>query len=341
MELQVDLDLLGNVAIGEEIQGLYQEIEEILNDREMMAEVDLVAAEDEELLKSESPIDNSDSLWAGSPVLENILTQEKWIEVEDDIYLRILIFSPKDSKYGNSNPVVMIPGWGSLFEGWKPLISKWATKRKIFYIETREKKSSRINRKSRKSDFIMSRHGQDIRTIIQKIDLQMDEIEWFASSLGSTILIDSFQKGILSGKSAILLAPNSDFMFPLWFRIGINLPIPVFIFKRLVNFISWKVQKRTKEPAQKERYRRNFTALDVEKMLLSARSNIGFALPEDLSEIKVRCAVMTAYSDTLHDFDKIRFIKDSIPNCELIEVPSNQYAHEAEVLNEIEEFQSK
>ena len=50
---------------------------------------------------------------------------------------------------------------------------------------------------------------------------------------------------------------------------------------------------------------------------------------------------MTAFSDTLHDFGKVKMIKKSIPNCELIEVPSNQYAHEAEVLSEIEEFQSK
>ena len=285
--------------------------------------------------------EKSDFLWKGSPILENIQTQEKWIEVEEDIFLRILIFSPQDSGYENSNPIFMVPGWGSLFEGWKPLISQWATKRKIFYIETREKKSSIINRKSRKSDFIMSRHGEDLRSVIQKLDIEMGEIEWFASSLGSTILIDSFEKGILGGKSAILLAPNSDFKFPLWFRVGINLPIPIFIFKRLVNFISWKVQRRTKEPAQKERYRRNFTALDVEKMLLSARSNIGFSLPQDLSSIEVRCAVMTAFSDTLHDFGKVKMIKESIPNCELIEVPSNQYAHEAEVLSEIEEFQSK
>ena len=306
-----------------------------------VAEVDLVAVEEDKLLNSESSIGNSDFLWKGAPNLENIQTQERWIEVEDGISLRILIFSPEKSVLEESNPVVMVPGWGSLFEGWRPLISEWGTKKKIFYIETREKKSSRINRKSKKADFVMSRHGLDIRTVIEKMDLEMDEIDWFASSLGSTILIDSFQKGILNGNSAILLAPNSDFAFPLWFNIGINLPIPIFIFKRLVNFVSWKVQKRTSEPAQKERYLRNFMALDVRKMLLSARSNIGFSLPHDLSSIEVRCGVMTALSDTLHDFDKIKKIKSSIPNCELIEVPSNQYAHEADALNEIEEFQSK
>ena len=49
---------------------------------------------------------------------------------------------------------------------------------------------------------------------------------------------------------------------------------------------------------------------------------------------------MTASSDTLHGMDKVLDIVDRLPNAVLIEVPSNQYAHEADVLAEIEEFQS-
>ena len=37
--------------------------------------------------------EKSDFLWKGSPILENIETEEKWIEVEEDIFLRILIFA--------------------------------------------------------------------------------------------------------------------------------------------------------------------------------------------------------------------------------------------------------
>ena len=56
--------------------------------------------------------------------------------------------------------------------------------------------------------------------------------------------------------------------------------------------------------------------------------------------MKVPCAVMTAHSDTIHDFDKVKGIVDAIPGCRLIEVPSNQYAHEAAVLKEVGEFHS-
>jgi hypothetical protein len=49
---------------------------------------------------------------------------------------------------------------------------------------------------------------------------------------------------------------------------------------------------------------------------------------------------MTAPSDTLHDVEKVLDIVDRLPDAVHIEVPSNQYAHEAGALVEIEEFQS-
>ena len=75
-------------------------------------------------------------------------------------------------------------------------------------------------------------------------------------------------------------------------------------------------------------------------MLLAARWNLGYRLPDDLSAIEVPCGVMPAHSDTLHDFAKVQRVVDSIPHCRLIEVQSNQYAPEPEVLKEIGEFHS-
>ena len=106
----------------------------------------------------------------------------------------------------------------------------------------------------------------------------------------------------------------------------------------MVGFVAWVVSRRTKEEGQKVRYRRALLAQDVPRMLLSARWNLGYSLPEDLSRIEVPCAVMTAASDTLHDFGKVERLADSIANCKMIKVPSNQYAHEPDVLSEIGDF---
>ena len=235
---------------------------------------------------------------------------------------------------------MFVPGWGSVFEGWRPLLTEWATRRPIVYIETREKKSARIAHKVGRGDFEMRHHGDDVAAVLAHLGISSTEVDWFSSSLGSTLLIDAYQSGVLGGRSSILLAPNDDFPFPLWSRILLNVPLPKAIYPALVRFAVWIVERRTDEEGQRIRYRRSLLSQDLERLLLSARANIRYSLPRDLSGVTVPCAVMTAPSDTLHDVEKVLDIVDRLPDAVHIELPSNQYAHEAGALVEIEEFQS-
>ena len=280
-----------------------------------------------------------EGLWSGPPNLDGHVADEHWIEVESGVSIRVLAWE-REGREPDSGTVVMIPGWGSLFEGWRPLVTEWVKSRHLIYIETREKASSIFNRSISKDDFSIERHSRDISAVLDALDVDQSNIDWYSSSLGSTLLIDAFEKGDLSGRSSVLLAPNPDFRFPLWSRMIIYSPLPMVAFRKMVGFVAWVVNRRTKEEGQKVRYRRSLLAQDVPRMLLSARSNLGYSLPEDLSKIEVPCAVMTATSDTLHDFGKVERIADSIPNCRMIKVPSNQYAHEPSVLSEIGDFHS-
>ncbi|MDP7091559.1 MAG: alpha/beta hydrolase [Candidatus Thalassarchaeaceae archaeon] len=281
-----------------------------------------------------------DQLWKGAPELKGASAEERWVEVAPKVSLRVLSWKPDDAAAASQNPVVMVPGWGSVFEGWRPLVTEWVRRRPLYYIETRDKGSARIDRPITKSDFPMEKHGEDVAAVLEALDIDQSEIDWYSSSLGATLLIDAYQRQALGGRSSVLLAPNPDFDFPLWSRIMINFPLPMFVYRRLVNFVAWVVDRRTQEEGQKIRYRRALLAQNVRRMLLSARANLGYSLPDDLSSIKVPCAVMTASSDTLHGIDKVHQVVDAMPNCLLIEVSSNQYAHEPGVLAEIEEFQS-
>jgi len=278
-------------------------------------------------------------LWSGSPDLDGRVADEHWIEVESGVSIRVLAWNAEGIE-PESGIVVMVPGWGSLFEGWRPLVTEWVKSRNLIYIETREKASSKFNRRISKDDFSIERHSKDIAAVLEALDVDQGNIDWYSSSLGSTLLIDAFEKGGLGGRSSVLLAPNPDFRFPLWSRMIIYSPLPMVVFRKMVGFVAWVVNRRTKEEGQKVRYRRALLAQDAPRMLLSARWNLGYSLPEDLSKIEVPCAVMTASSDTLHDFDKVERIGDSIPNCRMIKIPSNQYAHEPDVLSEIGDFHS-
>ena len=281
-----------------------------------------------------------EEMWSGAPELDGAASEELFIEVESGISLRILRWIPDDESMASKGPVVVVPGWGSVFEGWRPLLTEWVSRRPIVYIETREKKSARITRKVRREDFEMRHHGHDVAAVLDKLGIDSTEVDWFSSSLGATLLIDAYQNNVLAGRSSILLAPNPDFKFPLWARILLKMPLPKFIHPALVRFAVWVVERRTKEEGQRIRYRRALMSQDLERLLLSSRANIRYSLPQELSSVSVPCAVMTAKSDTLHGMEKVLDIVDRLPDAILIEVPSNQYAHEADVLTEIEEFQS-
>jgi len=281
-----------------------------------------------------------EEMWSGAPHLPEANAEELFVEVAPNISVRVLRWVPADSSAASLDPAVVVPGWGSVFEGWRPLLTEWVSRRPIVYIETREKKSARITRKVRREDFKMRHHGHDVAAVLDEFGIDSSEVDWFSSSLGATLLIDAYQNDVLAGRSSILLAPNPDFKFPLWARILLKMPLPKFIHPALVRFAVWVVERRTKEEGQRIRYRRTLMSQDLERLLLSSRANIRYSLPQDLSRASVPCAVMTAKSDTLHGLDKVLDIVDRLPNAVLIEVPSNQYAHEADVLAEIEEFQS-
>ena len=102
-----------------------------------------------------------------------------------------------------------------MFEGWRPLITEWSQRRKIIYVETREKASARFDNKMKQKDFTISMYVNDIAEIINKLGIE-DNFHLFSSSLGSTIIIHALQERKISGKSSIFLAPNQKFRFPIW-----------------------------------------------------------------------------------------------------------------------------
>ena len=275
--------------------------------------------------------------WKGIPNLPNSIGEEKLIRVSNSVSLRVFTWKPVNQS--SKVPILMVPGWGSVFEGWRPLVTEWVQNRKIIYVETREKASAIFDEKMSQKDFHIDNFTDDIREIIQSLNLD-GNYHLFSSSLGSTILIHGLQERKISAKSSIFLAPNQNIIFPLWARLLIKLPLPKFTLKWLIKLAIWAVERKVEEEGQKIRYRRTLLSQNYERIRFSARYLIGYSLPESLSNIEIPCAILTAESDKLHGSNDVEFISREISNMKIIPIPSNQYAHQPEALNEIESFYS-
>ena len=276
--------------------------------------------------------------WKGVEELPHSECSEEWVPVSDSVSLRVLTWTPNDKSLHQLEPIVMIPGWGSLFEGWKPLVEGWVTRRRLVYIETREKPSARFPKKRLSAkDFTIERFTKDIVEVLAHYNLK-NKFHLFSSSLGSTVLIDSLQRHEVDALSSLFVAPNEHFKLPLWSRIIIKLPLPIIVLKLMRSITLRAIETKVKEEGQRIRYRRALMEQELVRWRASARSLIAYALPEDLSKISVPCGILAAQSDKLHAMDAAKSIAERIPGAVMIEVPSNQYAHEADVLVEVEAF---
>lgn len=279
-----------------------------------------------------------DEHWKGVPELPHSTGVEEWVRVSGGVSLRVLLWKPNDQSLKGLEPVVVVPGWGSVFEGWRPLITEWVTRRPIIYIETREKASAVFdNPKQSVRDFTIEKFSNDLVEVIHFYKLGSG-FDLFSSSLGSTILIDALHHNIITARSSVFVAPNQNFKPPFFSRMMVKMPFPNFTLNGLVKLAIWAIERKVKEEGQRIRYRRTLLSQDAVRTRLSARSLIHYELPKNLSKISVPCGIISAKSDKLHGLENVKSIVERIPGAQMIEVPSNQYAHEAAVLVEIEAF---
>ena len=277
-----------------------------------------------------------DDPWKSIPKNNGFESESRMIEMDDGWQLRVVICSPQSAV--DAPPLVMVPGWNSVLEGWREIVETWALTRRVYYIETREKGSAKSKGKLRKSTLSIEQSVQDLLTVIGNFPEVQSECDWFASSLGATVLLEALNQDVFKARSVSLLAPNVSFDFPLWSRPLIKMPS--IIYPPLIRLAIFYLSIKLKEEGQKVRYRRTLLASNVKRLRLSALSNGSYRMNMDLSKVVSRVALITAESDKLHADSAIAFLMENLPQATLIEVPSNQFAHNPEVIPILEAFQN-
>ncbi|MBP03550.1 MAG: hypothetical protein CMA72_02025 [Euryarchaeota archaeon] len=274
--------------------------------------------------------------WTRIPKVAGAKVESKMVGMDDGWSIRVIQWVPENDS--DSAPLVMVPGWNSVYEGWQDIVEEWAPKRRLTYIETREKGSAVSTGRAKKSDLSIRRSVEDLKTVISEFPEISSGSDWFASSLGATIILEALAERAFKPRSVALLAPNTSFDFPLWSRLLIMLPS--FVYPPLVRLAILILDFKLKEEGQRIRYRRTLLASNVKRLRLSAMSQFAYKMKDEaISSIQDRIALLTAKSDSLHSDDAVVLLSERLPNSQLIEVPSNQFAHDAEVIPILEVFQ--
>ena len=80
--------------------------------------------------------------WKRIPEVAGTTVESKMVEMDDGWSIRVIQWVPENDS--GSAPLVMVPGWNSVYEGWQEIVEEWAPRRRLTYIETREKDAAPI-----------------------------------------------------------------------------------------------------------------------------------------------------------------------------------------------------
>ena len=241
----------------------------------------------------------------------------------------------------DAEPLYFIAGWVSVVEGWRPLLEALVRRRPVVYIETREKRSARIDRRLlRPESFTVGRLAEDLITVAEAIGANRSTTLWFGSSMGSNAILEALKGGRLPARAAFLIGPNAIFRFPWWGRPVLRLPAASYGVAK--HFAIWYLRHfrvdAAREPDQMRRYERTLNAADPVRLKLSARAVLDYSAWPGLDTVPAPVAIAYAGSDRLHGAAEARSIAAALPWGIAIECPSNTYMHRADVARDIDEF---
>ena len=261
--------------------------------------------------------------------------------VERDVSIRFMTWRPQ--RPVSEAPIIFVAGWLSAVSGWAPLLKVMASGRPVYYIETREKRSARIEKKDlQPEDFSIGRIAADLISVSRQLEIAVSNTTVIGSSLGATALLEALKGGELTAGAAFLIAPNSDFPAP-W-HIRWMLTLPAFLYHGLKHIVLWYVRNFMvdvkNEPEQMQRYTETLQAAHPQRIKLSAQAAIDgrYEVWPHLETVRIPVALAYAPTDKLHSATNIRLIAARLPRAEIIVCPSNRYMHRPELMADIEAF---
>ncbi len=264
---------------------------------------------------------------------------EDLVEVEPGVRLRVMTWTP-DAPVDDT-PVVFVAGWVSSVLGWAEMIRELAVRRRVVYIETREKSSAFIAKSGLgPADFSIEQMARDLVAAFDALGVDSHRAVVAASSLGATAVLEALKHGRLRARAAFLIGPNAEFRAPRFLRPILYLPAGLYHVVKY--FVLWYVRNfrvdAKREPEQWARYSRTLREANPHRLKWSARAIKDYTVWDGLGTVEIPVAVAYAPTDKLHGADNIHRIVSAMPNARAVECASNKAMHDARVAHQIEDF---
>lgn len=237
------------------------------------------------------------------------ISESFYVPVENG-EIRVLHVKPQNPV--SKRPVVFVPGWGGLPEGYVDYYEVVHDLVEFYYVETREKHTSRLDRKKAKMD--MDQKAKDVQDVINHLGFDKTDFVLFGTCWGGAIVLHGLINKIIKAPTIVVHDPMHTLWFPKWILNYLAPFLPVFA-AEIIKPILAKMQLRgMKEEVQRKRadaFIENAEAWKWKKASLAVKD---FELFGKLSAIEEEVFVNNGTQDKIHEQTDYPKTAKEIPN---------------------------
>jgi len=242
----------------------------------------------------------------------------------DGAEIRVIHVVPKAPT--STRPIVFVPGWGTIPAGWQDFLSAVYGKAELYYIETREKSSSRIL--DRRTDMSVAQSARDIGRALSLLGLDGQDFVLAAACWGAAMVLKGMMDGHLHAPTVVLHDPMHTLWFPKWVLRWVApwLPAPALAILRPI--FAHVLLGDMREPRQRARAYSFVYDADFWKWKKSAQAARDFELYGSLGAVREEVFVANGTADKVHDPVDYPRICRELPRGRFLFLPTDESRRE-------------
>lgn len=222
-------------------------------------------------------------------------------------------------------PVLYVPGWGGTIDGFMDVIASVGEAVDLFYVETREKRSSELVPHAR---FTMSRIAEDVALAVRCFGLSDDGYLLLGSSYGAAVAVQGVADGVLRPAVTILYDPMPRLWMPKWvlrYVAPLASPKVVSLLRPALKRI---VLAGMRERTQRRRAARFIDAADIGKWRAAAIALRDWDIRSVGPRVDGPVVIVNGCTDRFHDASIYPRIAAVIPGSRFLRLPVRESERE-------------
>jgi pimeloyl-ACP methyl ester carboxylesterase len=223
---------------------------------------------------------------------------------------------------GAQRPIVLVPGFGVIPEGFQDFFAAVHGLTELYYVETREKSSSRIA--AGRADMSVSRSARDLAQVFSFLGLDNRDFVLFAPCWGAAICLQGLIEGSLRAPTFLMGDPMHTLWFPKWLLRWVSPLLPVGLVRLLRPMFARAMIGDMEEPVQRARAHAFVYGADIWKWQKSAEAAKDFELYGRLGSIEREVFVLNGTKDKIHDQRDYPRLAAEMPRGRFIHMPTGE-----------------